>query len=433
MRRLDPAYRARFADGSTIHVRHGREAMRHEIAEHLRLGRRGRVRRLRGLAAGAVRDRDAALHRPQLRLTARPAPRPRRRRAAGPARRLRPARRPPSADGSRDPRLHRLFSFQAMYAGLAPDDALAIYAVITYMDSIEGVWFPDGGMHAMPVALATAAEKAGAEFALRRPRSPRSSAVATPAESPAYGWTSGEQIAADAVVCTLDLPDRVRASCCPICARRAPSATTALLAVGGGLARRRPRTARPGGRRTTTSTSARVGERLRRPAEAGPADAGPVPAGHHPLAWTTRPWRPAGCSTLYVLEPVPNLVDGRIDWSREARADAGAAARLPGRARAIPTDVVTEELVTPLEWERQGMAAGTPFALAHTFAQTGPFRPPNVERTGAGADLRRLRHRPRGRGADGADLREAGRRSGRRVPPGRCGQDTDDQESASWC
>ncbi len=45
-----------------------------------------------------------------------------------------------------------------------------------------------------------------------------------------------------------------------------------------------------------------------------------------------------------------------------------------------PAEVVTEEIVTPLDWERQGMAAGTPFALAHTFAQTGPFRPPNVER-----------------------------------------------------
>ncbi|HYP45574.1 MAG TPA: FAD-dependent oxidoreductase, partial [Propionibacteriaceae bacterium] len=33
MRRLDPAYRARFADGSTIHVRSGREAMRQEIAD----------------------------------------------------------------------------------------------------------------------------------------------------------------------------------------------------------------------------------------------------------------------------------------------------------------------------------------------------------------------------------------------------------------
>jgi phytoene desaturase len=33
MRRLDPAYRARFADRSTINVRYGREAMREEIAQ----------------------------------------------------------------------------------------------------------------------------------------------------------------------------------------------------------------------------------------------------------------------------------------------------------------------------------------------------------------------------------------------------------------
>ena len=33
MRRLDPAYRACFADGSTINVRYGREAMREEIAQ----------------------------------------------------------------------------------------------------------------------------------------------------------------------------------------------------------------------------------------------------------------------------------------------------------------------------------------------------------------------------------------------------------------
>ena len=42
--------------------------------------------------------------------------------------------------------------------------------------------------------------------------------------------------------------------------------------------------------------------------------------------------------------------------------------------------MVTEDFVTPLDWERMGMQEGTPFALAHTFAQTGPFRPANVER-----------------------------------------------------
>ena len=47
-----------------------------------------------------------------------------------------------------------------MYA-LAPGAALALYAVITYMDSIAGVWFPEGGIHSVPVAMAQAAEKAG--------------------------------------------------------------------------------------------------------------------------------------------------------------------------------------------------------------------------------------------------------------------------------
>ena len=56
------------------------------------------------------------------------------------------------------------------------------------------------------------------------------------------------------------------------------------------------------------------------------------------------------------------------------------------------------------------MAAGTPFAAAHTFSQTGPFRPPqprrgeNVVFAGSGTAAG-------GRGADGAGQRAAGRRA----------------------
>ena len=156
----------------------------------------------------------------------------------------------------RDERLHRMFSFQAMYAGLAPDEALAIYAVITYMDSIEGVWFPDGGMHAMPVALATAAEKAGTEFrygasvaeVLRRTDTGGVAGVRL---------DSGEQLAADAVVCTLDLPTAYE-QLLPDLTRRGRCAT-AVLTVGRGLARRRPGAAGARRRPTTTSTSAPSG------------------------------------------------------------------------------------------------------------------------------------------------------------------------------
>ena len=35
------------------------------------------------------------------------------------------------------------------------------------------------------------------------------------------------------------------------------------------------------------------------------------------------------------------------------------------------------DVTTPLDWQARGMERGTPFAAAHTFTQTGPFRPGN--------------------------------------------------------
>jgi hypothetical protein len=42
--------------------------------------------------------------------------------------------------------------------------------VITYMDTIEGVWFPEGGIHAVPTMMAQVAEKAGVTFRNGDPR-----------------------------------------------------------------------------------------------------------------------------------------------------------------------------------------------------------------------------------------------------------------------
>ena len=87
---------------------------------------------------------------------------------------------------------------------------------------------------------------------------------------------------------------------------------------------------------------------------------------------------PAGCSSLYVLEPVPNL-DGGVDWHRE-RDRFLADLRQRVASLGYPTDVEVEHVLDPLDWDRLGMERGTPFALAHTFAQTGPFRPANVDK-----------------------------------------------------
>jgi phytoene desaturase len=75
---------------------------------------------------------------------------------------------------------------------------------------------------------------------------------------------------------------------------------------------------------------------------------------------------------------VPNLSSG-LDWERERGPMRERLHRFLG-ANGYPDDVVTEQLVTPLEWQQLGMHQGTPFALAHTFLQTGPFRPGNLDR-----------------------------------------------------
>jgi phytoene desaturase len=42
--------------------------------------------------------------------------------------------------------------------------------------------------------------------------------------------------------------------------------------------------------------------------------------------------------------------------------------------------IEVSHVVTPADWAASGLAAGTPFASAHTFRQTGPFRPGNLHR-----------------------------------------------------
>jgi phytoene desaturase len=373
MRRLDPAYQARFADGSIINVRYGQEAMRNEIAQTCGSVDAGAfdmyvewLRRLYTLEMPNFIDRNFDS---PLGLLSSP-------RALTQLLRLGAFGRLGAAVRKRftDPRLHRLFSFQAMYAGLAPDSALALYAVITYMDTIEGVWFPEGGIHSVPTVMAQVAEKAGVTFRYGDAvtailRSPTGQVVGV-------RMTSGERIMADAVVCTVDLPtayqqllDDLRP---PQAVRRGNYSPSAVVWHVGVRGVPKPPVAHHNihfGAEWSSAFDALLNRGEFMP---DPSRLVTVPS------LDDRTLAPDGCSTLYVLEPVPNL-NGKINWSTEGeplreRLHAFLA------QQGYPSEVITEDLVTPLEWQAQGMAAGTPFALAHTFGQTGPFRPSNVER-----------------------------------------------------
>jgi phytoene desaturase len=373
MRRLDPAYRACFADGTTINVRHGREAMREEIGQTC-----GSVdaaafdsfvdwlRRLYVLEMPNFIDRNFDS---PLGLFSSPS-------ALVQLVRLGAFGRLGAAVRRRfaDPRLHRLFSFQAMYAGLAPDSALALYAVITYMDTIESVWFPEGGIHAVPTVMAQVAEKAGVTF---RYGETVEAVLRSPTGQVAGVRTaSGERIMADAVVCTIDVPTAYQQLLGdlrpPLAGRRGNYSPSAVVWHVGVRGVPNALVAHHNIHFGTEWSSAFDALLKRGELMPDPSRLVTIPSlDDSALA-------PDGCSTLYVLEPVPNL-NGKINWSTEAGPMRERLHRFLAEHE-YPTDVITEHLVTPLDWQAQGMAAGTPFALAHTFTQTGPFRPSNVER-----------------------------------------------------
>jgi phytoene desaturase len=88
---------------------------------------------------------------------------------------------------------------------------------------------------------------------------------------------------------------------------------------------------------------------------------------------------PAGKEIYYVLFPTPNL-DSPIEWDSKGPRYRDEVVRvLEERGYTGFGDAIeVENITTPLDWERRGMERGAPFASAHSFLQTGPFRPSNI-------------------------------------------------------
>ena len=370
---VDPAYRAQFADGSSIDVHSDADRMAAAIEEFAGAKQAAGYRQLRDWLTRLYQiefdgfiarnfDSPLSLLNPQLAKLA----------AIGGFRNW-------DAMVKRhitDPRLRRVFTFQSLYAGVAPRQALAVYAVIAYMDTISGVLFPRGGMRALPDALAAAAAHAGVRFHYG---ATVTGLECTGGRVAAVHTDQDERLACDAVVLTSELPQ-----------------TYTLL----GREPRRVGSLRP----APSAVVVHIGSPSRQSANR--------PLAHHNIvfgaAWeetftdiirdgrlmrdpsllVTRPTAgdpslaPAGHDLFYVLAPAPNLTRGVVDWSRIGDAyvdqllDVVAARLVPG----LRDGAKVLHVVNPVDWARQGMVAGTPFALAHTFAQTGPFRPANTVR-----------------------------------------------------
>ena len=275
-----------------------------------------------------------------------------------------------------DERLQRAFTFQALYAGVPPHRARAIYAIIPDMDIGRGLSAPVGGMGRIGEVLAAGLAEAGVGFEFSSPvtglRRAQDGAV-TAVECGGHG------VPVDAVVATLER-----------------DVVAALLGD------------RPPRRRLRYSPSAVV---VHGTLPVGVTDS--WRSGHHTIdfgaAWTetfaeitrrrgsvmtdgsfliTRPGAggdPAfvadGRESVSVLAPTPNLESADIDWDRVAEPYAAEVlATLAARGYRGIDGLRVEHLDHPASWQRAGLPAGTPFSVAHTLGQTGPLRTPNTWR-----------------------------------------------------
>jgi phytoene desaturase len=370
--RLDPMYRATFADGSMLRIRHDREYMVAEIREFS--GGRDAAAfgefcawldEMYSIASPSFIDAnyDSAFQA---------------------VRRWRPISQLLRKGGFKrfdaklasffeDERLQRVFSFHSLQAGLAPHDALAMLALRTYTESIGGVFTARGGMHAVVVALARAIADAGATIRYDTPVT----RILRGGDNAVTGVEIGGSVrlAADAVVCNCDLPVAYRTLLggvdAPRVARRGKYAPSCLLWVAG-VRGEIPADA--------TMHNLHFGDQWQDAFKAvikrgvrmsDPSMLVTLQSVGDPLA------APAGCATVHALEPVPNL-DGKVNWARDGARLADDLKRRVGQL-GYPTEVVVERTCDPLDWEAMGLERGTPWSLSQTVLQSGPFRPSNVD------------------------------------------------------
>lgn len=367
---LDPVYRAHYPDGSTLDVHSDVDAMTEEVRRvcgpaeaqgyqrYVDFVSRLYVHERRDFIDRNV-DSPLGLLTPDLARIA----------AMGAFRRLAPK----VASYLKDPRTQRVLSFQSMYAGLSPYDALAVYAVISYMDSVAGVWFPKGGMYEVPKALAAAAAKHGVTF---RYGESVTRVVVEHGRAIGVETDTGDRIGADVVVLNPDLPVAYRDLLPPATTPRrvkrltySPSCFLLLAGASASYSRSAHHNLHFG--RAWRGVFADLIDHRRLMAD--------------PSLLVTNPSRtdpsvaPPGGHSYYVLVPTPNL-GADLDWEVIGpRYRDEVVARLESFGYVGFGDAIeVEHVTTPADWARRGMAQGAPFASAHSFRQTGPFRPSNL-------------------------------------------------------
>lgn len=266
----------------------------------------------------------------------------------------------------KDPKLRMLFSFQTMYLGLSPYDAPWVYAVLTYMEYGEGIWYPKGGVAEICRAVARLAETRGVEIRLNAPVREICGKSVT--------LESGETITADTIICNADLPyaERELTKAKPKPKRRYSCSSFMLyIDYAGSLPKLLHHNVFFGGDFEQNLDQIFHKNEL-------PQD----PAFYAAVSSRSEAaMAPAGHENLYILVPCPNL-DHPWTKSDGCTLQQTVFARLKREVGFDEDKVVTIKSYSPADWSADlNLDRGAAFGLSHDFWQSAYFRPSNRSRT----------------------------------------------------
>lgn len=290
-----------------------------------------------------------------------------------------------------DEKLRQVFSFHSLLVGGNPFETSAIYALIHALEREWGVWFPRGGTGALVQGMRRCFEDMGGTLHLSTPvqrievEGGRAVAVVAGGARQAF-----DQVASNAdVVHTyerlLGHTARGQAEARRLKGKRF---SMSLFVVHFGLSRPQPQL-----QHHTVCFGKRYRELIQEifHGSAIPEDFSLYL--HAPCA-TDASLAPPGCSSHYVLAPVPHLGNAPVDWAvqgprlRERIFDYLEKHYIPG----LRESLVTSRMFTPADFESELNAHhGSAFSLEPVLTQSAWFRPhnrdaeiPNLYIVGAG-------------------------------------------------
>lgn len=275
-----------------------------------------------------------------------------------------------------DERLRAAMTFQTMYLGVSPFASPAVYGLLPFTELGVGIWFPQGGLYAIPQALERVAREEGVHLHYG---APVARILTKDGRATGVRLEDGTEFAADTVLCNADLPYAYEKLIDPE-ATTLPRKDKLRYTSSGymlylGLKRQYPELLHHNvvfGRDYKGSFDA-IFERFQVPED--PSFYVNVPSR------TDASLAPAGKDGLYVLVPVPHQHPG-MDWKVEGpKVRAKVFQRLAELGFPnLEQDIEVERVFTPDDWAgAYNLARGSAFGLAQNFMQIGPFRPANQD------------------------------------------------------